>query len=182
MGKESMTKSELIDAVAQRTKITKSRAEQVVNCVFNSMTSALEQGEGIEIRGFGSFTVREYKSYSGRNPRTGRPVPVPEKRLPFFKVGKELKELVNGGVCRHRQRRRIETDDETRSAARRAQARCGRRARRIRAPRASQHGKASPNQSRVRPDATGSASRSHGAAKQDAPVSRAGARDHLHRR
>ena len=63
-----------------------------------AMTSALEQGEGIEIRGFGSFTVREYKSYSGRNPRTGKPVPVPEKRLPFFKVGKELKELVNDGV------------------------------------------------------------------------------------
>ena len=91
-----MTKSELIDAVAQRTKITKSRAEQVVNCVFNAMTAALENGEGIEIRGFGSFTVREYKSYNGRNPRTGKPVPVPEKRLPFFKVGKELKELVNG--------------------------------------------------------------------------------------
>ena len=90
-----MTKSELIDAVAQRTKITKSRAEQVVNCVFESMTTALEQGEGIEIRGFGSFTVRHYKSYNGRNPRTGKPVPVPEKRLPFFKVGKELKELVN---------------------------------------------------------------------------------------
>ena len=55
------------------------------------MTSALEQGEGDRgIRGFGSFTVREYKSYSGRNPRTGKPVPVPEKRLPFFKVGKEL--------------------------------------------------------------------------------------------
>ncbi len=98
MGKESMTKSELIDAVAQRTNITKSRAEQVVNCVFNAMTAALENGEGIEIRGFGSFTVRQYKSYNGRNPRTGKPVPVPEKRLPFFKVGKELKELVNGGV------------------------------------------------------------------------------------
>lgn len=90
-----MTKSELIDAVAQRTKITKSRAEQVVNCVFETMTRALERGEGIEIRGFGSFTVREYKPYNGRNPRTGNPVPVPEKRLPFFKVGKELKELVN---------------------------------------------------------------------------------------
>jgi integration host factor subunit beta len=92
-----MTKSELIDAVARRTQITKSRAELVVNCVFDSMTSALERGEGIEIRGFGSFTVREYKPYSGRNPRTGRAVPVPEKRLPFFKVGKELKELVNDG-------------------------------------------------------------------------------------
>ena len=90
-----MTKSELIDAVAQRTHITKSRAEQVVNCVFEALTQSLERGEGIEIRGFGSFTVREYKAYNGRNPRTGKPVPVPEKRLPFFKVGKELKELVN---------------------------------------------------------------------------------------
>ena len=90
-----MTKSELIDAVSQRTKITKSRAEQVVNCVFDSMTAALERDQGIEIRGFGSFTVRKYKSYSGRNPRTGDAVPVPPKRLPFFKVGKELKELVN---------------------------------------------------------------------------------------
>jgi integration host factor subunit beta len=93
-----MTKSELIDAVAERTQITKSRAEQVVNCVFDAMTASLERGEGIEIRGFGSFTVREYKAYNGRNPRTGRPVPVPEKRLPFFKVGKELKELVNQGT------------------------------------------------------------------------------------
>jgi integration host factor subunit beta len=92
-----MTKSELIDAVAQRSKITKSRAEQVVNCVFESMTRALEKGDGIEIRGFGSFTVRHYKPYNGRNPRTGKPVPVPAKRLPFFKVGKELKELVNTG-------------------------------------------------------------------------------------
>ncbi|MCA9603566.1 MAG: integration host factor subunit beta, partial [Myxococcales bacterium] len=88
--KNSMTKSELIDSVAERTNITKSRAEQVVNCVFDSMTRALERGEGIEIRGFGSFTVRSYKPYSGRNPRTGKPVPVPPKRLPFFKVGKEL--------------------------------------------------------------------------------------------
>lgn len=93
-----MTKSELIDAVAQRTKITKSRAEQVVNCVFDAMTASLEHGDGIEIRGFGSFTVRHYKAYNGRNPRTGKPVPVPEKRLPFFKVGKELKEFVDLGA------------------------------------------------------------------------------------
>ena len=90
-----MTKSELIDALAERGKLTKARAELVVNCVFDAMTEALERGEGIEIRGFGSFTVRPYKPYSGRNPRTGEPVPVPAKRLPFFKVGKELKELVN---------------------------------------------------------------------------------------
>jgi integration host factor subunit beta len=90
-----MTKSELIDALAERSNLTKARAELVVNCVFDAMTQALERGEGIEIRGFGSFTVRPYKPYSGRNPRTGEPVPVPAKRLPFFKVGKELKELVN---------------------------------------------------------------------------------------
>jgi integration host factor subunit beta len=92
-----MTKSELIEAVAERTKITKSRAELVVNCVFDAMTGALERGEGIEIRGYGSFTVRNYKPYDGRNPRTGNQVAVPSKRLPFFKVGKELKTLVNGG-------------------------------------------------------------------------------------
>ena len=90
-----MTKSELIEAVAKRSNITKARAELVVNCVFEAMTRALEKGEGIEIRGFGSFTVRDYKPYSGRNPRTGKQVAVTQKRLPFFKVGKELKELVN---------------------------------------------------------------------------------------
>jgi integration host factor subunit beta len=92
-----MTKSELIDAVARRTRITKSRAEQLVNCIFDTMTSALERGDGIEIRGFGSFTVRSYKGYQGRNPRTGQTVAVSPKRLPFFKVGKELKEIVNEG-------------------------------------------------------------------------------------
>ncbi len=90
-----MTKSELIDAIAGRGELTKARAELVVNCVFDAMTEALQRGEGIEIRGFGSFTVRPYKPYNGRNPRTGQPVPVPAKRLPFFKVGKDLKELVN---------------------------------------------------------------------------------------
>jgi integration host factor subunit beta len=90
-----MTKSELIEAVAQQTNITKSRAESVVNCIFDAMVAALERDEGIEIRGFGSFTVREYKPYNGRNPRTGKAVSVPEKRLPFFKVGKGLRALIN---------------------------------------------------------------------------------------
>lgn len=90
-----MTKSELIELLAARTNIPKSRAEAVVNTVFDSMVAALERGEGIEIRGFGSFTVRDYKAYSGRNPRTGESVSVREKRLPFFKVGKELREQVN---------------------------------------------------------------------------------------
>jgi integration host factor subunit beta len=90
-----MTKSELIDAVAARGELTKARAELVVNCVFDTMIEAMRKGEGIEIRGFGSLTVRPYKPYEGRNPRTGQPVEVPAKRLPFFKVGKELRELVN---------------------------------------------------------------------------------------
>ncbi|MFO7565927.1 MAG: HU family DNA-binding protein [Enhygromyxa sp.] len=91
-----MTKSELIERVAQESGLTKGRAEMVVNTIFDSMTAALIAGEGIEIRGFGSFTVRQYKSYEGRNPRTGDVVHVAPKRLPFFKVGKELRERVNG--------------------------------------------------------------------------------------
>ncbi len=98
-----MTKSELIDAVASQTNITKSRAELVVNCIFDSMTEALKRGDGIEIRGFGSFTVRQYKPYNGRNPRTGDPVNVASKRLPFFKVGKELKEMVNEGSSKNKE-------------------------------------------------------------------------------
>jgi len=90
-----MTKSELIEAITTRGQITKARAELVVNCVFDAMTQALQRGDGIEVRGFGSFTVRPYKAYTGRNPRTGQAVDVPAKRLPFFKVGKELRELVN---------------------------------------------------------------------------------------
>ena len=95
-----MTKSELIEAIAARGELTKARAEMVVNCVFDAMTEALQRGEGIEIRGYGSFTVRPYKPYAGRNPRTGQPVPVPAKRLPFFKVGKELKERVNAAATK----------------------------------------------------------------------------------
>jgi integration host factor subunit beta len=103
-----MTKSELIDAIAARLELTKARAETVVNCIFDTMTSSLRAGEGIEIRGFGSFTVRPYKPYDGRNPRTGQPVPVPAKRLPFFKVGKELKELVDES----RERAPVLSDDD----------------------------------------------------------------------
>jgi integration host factor subunit beta len=93
-----VTKSELIERVAQESGMTKGRAEMVVNTIFDSMTSALIVGDGIEIRGFGSFTVRTYKSYEGRNPRTGDVVHVAPKKLPFFKVGKELRERVNGSA------------------------------------------------------------------------------------
>ena len=90
-----MTKSELIDAIAGRAELTKARAELLINCVFDAMVEALQRGEGIEIRGFGSFSIRAYKEYQGRNPRTGEAVRVRPKRLAFFKVGKELRERVN---------------------------------------------------------------------------------------
>ena len=93
-----MTKSELIERISEKLKLPAGKAEAIVNCVFDSMVKALEHGEGIEIRGFGSFTVREYKAYEGRNPRTGETVHVSPKRLPFFKVGKDLRERVNAGA------------------------------------------------------------------------------------
>jgi integration host factor subunit beta len=95
-----MTKSELVETVANKLRLPKGKAELIVNCVFESMESSLRQGERIEIRGFGSFEIRTYKSYEGRNPRTGTRVEVRPKRLPFFKVGKELKERVNSGGAR----------------------------------------------------------------------------------
>ena len=91
----TVTKSELIERISEKLKLANGKAEQIVNCVFDSMVKALQDGEGIEIRGFGSFTVREYKAYEGRNPRTGETVYVAPKKLPFFKVGKDLRERVN---------------------------------------------------------------------------------------
>jgi integration host factor subunit beta len=92
-----MTKADLIDAVADKLKLPRGRAELLVGQIFESMVEALRRGEGIEIRGFGSFSIREYKEYEGRNPRTGETVHVKPKRLAFFKVGKELRERVNNG-------------------------------------------------------------------------------------
>ena len=96
-----MTKSELIETVANKLKLPKGKAELIVNCIFDSMEESLKRGERIEIRGFGSFEIRHYKAYEGRNPRTGDKVDVRPKRLPFFKVGKELKERVNNGRLTH---------------------------------------------------------------------------------
>ena len=95
-----MTKSDLIEAVATSLKLPKGKAELIINTIFSAMEDALKRGERIEIRGFGSFEVRSYKSYEGRNPRTGEPVKVAPKRLPFFKVGKELRERVNDAYLR----------------------------------------------------------------------------------
>ncbi len=90
-----MTKSDLIELVANKLHLPKGKAELIINCIFDSMEESLKHGARVEIRGFGSFEIRNYKSYEGRNPRTGDPVAVQPKRLPFFKVGKELKERVN---------------------------------------------------------------------------------------
>jgi integration host factor subunit beta len=91
-----MTKSELIDNLAQRANgVTNKVAEVVVSTIFQGMKEALVQGERIEIRGFGSIKVKDYSSYLGRNPKTGQSIRVPSKKLPFFKVGKELRERVD---------------------------------------------------------------------------------------
>jgi len=91
-----MTKSELVEAVVQKRDISKIQAESAVNCIFDTMFAALEHGDGIELRGFGTFSVRKYKAYKGRNPKSGKIVSVAEKRLPFFRVGKAFKALLNG--------------------------------------------------------------------------------------
>ncbi len=92
-----MTKSDLIDVLCETQKLPKGRAELLVHVIFDALEAALKRGERIEIRGFGSFELRAYRGYDGRNPRTGSAVEVRPKRLPFFKVGKELKERVNAG-------------------------------------------------------------------------------------
>lgn len=90
-----MTKADLIDFISEKKGITRVKAETVVNTIFDTMTDALTRDDRIEIRGFGSFTNKAYDAYQGRNPRTGEVIHVPEKKLPFFKVGKELKDYLN---------------------------------------------------------------------------------------
>jgi len=90
-----MNKSELIETLATEENLSIKKAEDVVNTVFKGMEEALLREERIEIRGFGSFKVKHYDGYLGRNPKTGEVIQVKPKRLPFFKVGKELKERVD---------------------------------------------------------------------------------------
>ena len=90
-----MTKAELVDEVARVVQLTKKQAETIVNIVFDSIVESLRAGEKIELRGFGSFRLRSRKSRTGRNPKTGEKVDVPSKKIPYFKPGKELKELIN---------------------------------------------------------------------------------------
>ncbi len=94
-----MTKSDLIEKVAENANLTKDKASMVVNAIFDKMVDAMKEGQRIEIRNFGNFTVRHYESYTGRNPKTGTSVAVGPKRMPFFKVGLDLKKRVNGGAA-----------------------------------------------------------------------------------
>ncbi len=90
-----MNKAELIQELVKQGHITQKVAKIVVDTIFEEMKQALVNGERIEIRGFGSFSIREYDGYDGRNPKTGEKVRVAPKRLPFFKVGKELRDRIN---------------------------------------------------------------------------------------
>jgi integration host factor subunit beta len=91
-----MNKSDLITALSTKENLTEKNASEIINLIFNGFTDTLKKGGRIEIRGFGSFSVREYGAYTGRNPKTGAGIQVRSKKLPFFKVGKELKDRVNG--------------------------------------------------------------------------------------
>ncbi|MDO5673294.1 MAG: HU family DNA-binding protein [bacterium] len=92
-----MNKSELTQQLAESMHLSVREAASIVNTIIDMMTEALAKGESIEIRGFGSFVVKEYDTYTGRNPKTGEQITVQPKKLPFFKVGKDLREQVNRG-------------------------------------------------------------------------------------
>lgn len=92
-----MTKADLIAVIEKQASLTPKQAEKIVNIAFDTLIQALYDDERIEIRGFGSFANRNYKAYEGRNPKTGNVVKVSPKKVPFFKVGKELKEMVDAG-------------------------------------------------------------------------------------
>ena len=90
-----MTKAELVDEVGREASLTRKHSEVIVDAVFGAILEALQRGDKIELRGFGSFRVRERGSRTGRNPKTGEGVVVPAKKVPYFKPGKELRELIN---------------------------------------------------------------------------------------
>ena len=93
----TLTKADLIEEVLKVTELPRKESETIVETIFDSIIEAIQKGEKIEIRGFGSFRTRQRKGRVGRNPKTGEKVEVPAKRIPFFKPSKELKDLVNTG-------------------------------------------------------------------------------------
>ena len=90
-----MTKAELVARVAAKMPLTKKQTEVIVDLFLNSITDALSRGDKVELRGFGSFRIRQRRARQGRNPKTGDLVPIAAKRVPFFKAGKNLQEIVN---------------------------------------------------------------------------------------
>ena len=90
-----MTKADLVEKVADTLKLTKKEAEAIVTIIFQSITDSLSKGDKVELRGFGSFRVRERNARIARNPKSGEPVEVPAKKVPFFKAGKALREMVD---------------------------------------------------------------------------------------
>src|SRR5437667_10942812 len=96
-----MTKAELIDEVSRLAELTRKDSEVIVETIFDSVVRSPRAGDKIEIRGFGSFRTRQRKPSVGRNPKTGDRVEVPAKKIPFFKLSKELKHLVNGEAGAH---------------------------------------------------------------------------------
>lgn len=90
-----MNKSELIKALADENALSNEESATIVETFFDSMKAALSEGNRVEIRGLGSFKIKNYEGYSGRNPKTGKMVEVAPKKLPFFRAGKELKEFLN---------------------------------------------------------------------------------------
>jgi integration host factor subunit beta len=91
-----MTKADLVEEVAKVTELTRKDSEVIVDTLFESVIKALRTGDKLEVRGFGSFRVRQRNARVGRNPKTGEKVEVPAKRVPYFKPSKELKDLING--------------------------------------------------------------------------------------
>ena len=91
----TMTKADLVETVAEAADVPRKQADEVVQVILESIITALRRDEKVELRGFGSFRLRERASRQGRNPKTGEKVHVPAKRVPYFKPGKELKELIN---------------------------------------------------------------------------------------
>jgi integration host factor subunit beta len=94
-----MTKADLVEEVAKVTELTRKDSEVIVDTLFESVIKALRTGDKLEVRGFGSFRVRQRNARVGRNPKTGEKVEVPAKRVPYFKPSKELKDLINDGAA-----------------------------------------------------------------------------------
>lgn len=99
MAETTITKADLVEEVSRTTGMTRNDAEEAVESIFDNIIRALQTGEKIEIRGFGSFRTRQRRARVGRNPKTGARVEVPPKRVPFFKPSRELKDYVNSGAA-----------------------------------------------------------------------------------